>query len=84
MAHSICELLWIRRILAELGYVIPTPMRLYYDNKVAISIAHDPIQHDRTKHIKVDQHFIKEKLDMGLIYTHFVRNGEQLANILTK
>ena len=40
-------------------------MKLYCDNKSAINIAHNPIQHDRTKHIEVDRHFIKENLEEG-------------------
>lgn len=59
-------------------------MKLYCDNKSAISIAHNPVQHDRTKHIEVDRHFIKEKLDSGLICTPFVSSKDQLADILTK
>ncbi|KAJ8753668.1 hypothetical protein K2173_026344 [Erythroxylum novogranatense] len=60
------------------------PMRLYCDNKSAISIAHNPVQHDRTKHIEVDRHFIKEKLDSGLICTPFVSTKDQLEDVLTK
>lgn len=59
-------------------------MKLYCDNKSAISIAHNPVQHDRTKHIEVDRHFIKEKLDSGLICTPYVPSQGQLADILTK
>ena len=59
-------------------------MRLYCDNKSAISIAHNPVQHDRTKHIEVDRYFIKEKLDSGLICTPYVSTKGQLADILTK
>ena len=59
-------------------------MRLYVDNKSAISIAHNLVQHDRTKHIEVDRHFIKEKLDNGLICTPYVSTQNQLADILTK
>jgi hypothetical protein len=59
-------------------------MELYYDNKSAIAIAHNLVQHDRTKHVEVDRHFIKEKLESGLIYTPYVPTGEQLAEILTK
>ncbi|BAT89905.1 hypothetical protein VIGAN_06103300, partial [Vigna angularis var. angularis] len=54
------------------------------DNKSAISIAHNPVQHDRTKHIEVDRHFIKEKLDSGMICTPYVSTQNQLADILTK
>jgi hypothetical protein len=41
------------------------PIMLYCDNKVAINIANNPVQHDRTKHVEIDRHFIKEKLDSG-------------------
>ena len=44
-------------------------MGLVCDNKSAISIAHNLVQHDRTKHVEIDRHFIKEKLDNGLIAT---------------
>ncbi|KAJ8752056.1 hypothetical protein K2173_001083 [Erythroxylum novogranatense] len=60
------------------------PMKLFCDNKSAISIAHNPVQHDRTKHIEVDRHFIKEKLDSGLICTPFISTSDQLADMLTK
>ena len=59
------------------------PMRLFCDNKSAINIAHNPIQHDKTKHIEVDRHFIKEKYS-GLICTPYVPTNGQLADVLTK
>jgi hypothetical protein len=62
MAHGMCEILWLKILLKELGFDSKDPMGLYCDNKMAISIADNPIQHDRTKHVEIDQHFIKEKL----------------------
>ena len=59
-------------------------MRLYCDNKAAIAIAHNPVLHDRTKHVEVDKHFIKEKLDSGIIYLPYISTAEQVVNILTK
>lgn len=84
MAQGICELLWLKIILEDLKIKWGGPMKLYCDNKSAISIAHNPVQHDRTKHIEVDRHFIKEKLDSGLICTPYVPSQGQLADILTK
>ena len=74
MAHGVCELLWIRNILRDLGIEYATPMNLYCDNKVAIQIAQNPVQHDRTKHVEVDRHFIKENLDEKIIQFPFIQS----------
>lgn len=50
------------------------PMKLYWDNKSTINIFYNSVQHDITKHIKVDRQFIKEKLDSGLICTPYIAN----------
>ena len=71
-------------ILDDLKIRWDEPMRLYYDNKSAISIAYNPVQYDRKKHIEVDKYFVKEKLDSGLICTLYVPIGGQLADILMK
>jgi len=62
MALGIYELLWIKIIIKDLRIKWEEPMRLYCDNKSAIGIAHNPVQHDTTKHVEVDRHFIKEKI----------------------
>ena len=59
-------------------------MKLYCDNKATINIAHNLVQHDRTKHVEVDRHFIKEKLSSGAICIPFVKTGDQVADVLTK
>ncbi|PON51748.1 hypothetical protein PanWU01x14_214480, partial [Parasponia andersonii] len=84
MAQGICEVLWIKMMLKELKLEPTSPMRLFCDNKAAISIAHNPVQHDRTKHVEVDRHFIKEKIKSGQITTPYVTTNQQLADILTK
>ena len=60
------------------------PMKIYCDNKAAISIAYNLILHDWTKHIEVDKHFIKEKFESWVIYAPYVPTAQQIANILTK
>ncbi|KAL9447690.1 hypothetical protein AB3S75_015212 [Citrus x aurantiifolia] len=84
VAHGICEVMWIKRILEELKFTFSTHLKVYCDNKAAISIAHNPVLHDRTKHIEVDKHFIKEKLNTGIICMTYLPTTEQLADVLTK
>ena len=84
MAQGVCELLWMKIILDDLKIKYEAPMGLVCDNKSAISIAHNPVQHDRTKHIEIDRHFIKEKLDSGLIATEYIPSKLQLADMFTK
>ncbi|XP_031258090.1 gibberellin 20 oxidase 3-like [Pistacia vera] len=84
MALGICEALWLRFLLQDLGYQPNQPIQLYCDNKATCGIAHNPVQHDRTKHVKVDRLFIKEKLDEKIIELPKIRSEDQLADILTK
>ena len=60
VAQGICEVFWIKRLLEELKVIRRLPMKVFCDNKAAIAIAHNPVLHDRTKHVEVDKHFMKE------------------------
>jgi hypothetical protein len=84
MALGLCEALWLRHLLSDLGYPPDEPIRLYCDNKAACDLAHNPLQHDRTKHVEVDRFFIKEKLDENMLELPRIRSEDQLADILTK
>lgn len=76
--------MWLKGLLGELHVNLEDPMRLYCDNKAAISIGHNSIQCDRIKHVEIDWHFIKEKIDSKLTCTPFVSSKLQLDNIFTK
>ncbi|XP_022876792.1 uncharacterized protein LOC111394998 [Olea europaea var. sylvestris] len=57
----------------DLGIEYTKPMKLHCDNKSAIEIAQNPVQHGRTKHVEVHRHFIKEKLDQKIIQFPFIK-----------
>ena len=67
MAHGICKGMWLKRLPGELKVQTERTMDMFCDNQTAISIAKNLVHHDRTKHVKVDRHFIKKKVEEGLI-----------------
>ena len=75
---------WIKRLLEDLKIPDSSPMKVYCDNRSTISVAHNPVLHDITKHVEVDEHFTKEKIDSGMICMPYVSTTEQIADILTK
>ena len=84
MAHTTCEVVWLRSFLEELGFRVQLPIPMHCDNQAAIHIASNPVFHERTKHIEVDCHIVREKIDSGILATPFVPTGAQIADIFTK
>ena len=84
MASGLCELLWLRLLLIEPRLFRKGPLKLKCDNQAVINLVNNPVRHERTKHIEIDRHFIKEKLEKGTLQIYFVRTGDQYADVLTK
>ena len=84
MAQATCEIIWIHQLLCEVGMKCTMPAKLWCDNQAVLHIAANPVYHERTKHIEVDCHFIREKIEENLVSTSYVKTGEQLGDIFTK
>ncbi|KAL0545232.1 hypothetical protein IC582_020382 [Cucumis melo] len=83
MSLGICEEILLQKVLSDLHQECETPLKLFCDNKAAISIVNNPVQH-RTKHVEIDRHFIKERLDSGSICIPYIPSSQQVADVLTK
>lgn len=84
MVVATCELIWIKQLLHELKFEYTQQMKLCCDNQVALHVASNPVFHERTKHIEIDCHFIREKVLYKEIITESVSSNDQLADIFTK
>ena len=76
--------MWLHRLLGELTGVEAHPPALTVDNQPVIALAKNPVLHDRSKHIDVKFHLLKDCVDGGQIVIEFVKTGRQLADVPTK
>ncbi|WZY99333.1 hypothetical protein YC2023_071662 [Brassica napus] len=78
------ELVWIKGILKHLEIDQATPMTMHCDNQAAIHIASNSVFHERTKHIEVDCHKVRQMIILGVILPCYTRSEDQLADVFTK
>ncbi|KAL0641591.1 hypothetical protein Bca4012_103035 [Brassica carinata] len=78
------ELVWIKGILKHLEIDQATPKTMHCDNQAAIHIASNSVFHERTKHIEVDCHKVRQMIILGVILPCYTRSEDQLADVFTK
>ena len=78
------ELIWIKDLLTKINFPPECHMRLYGDNKTTIHIAKNDVFYERTKHIEVDCHIVRKKLEDKIIVAKHISSRHQLADRLTK
>jgi len=84
MTNVTCEIQWLTYLLQDFKVPFEQPFLLYCENDSARYIAANPVFHERTKHIEIDCHVVREKLKKGLIHLLPISTTEQLADIYTK
>ncbi|GKV35759.1 hypothetical protein SLEP1_g43979 [Rubroshorea leprosula] len=84
MANAVAEVVWVQQLLAELHVFLSSAPIVLCDNINALYLALNPIQHQRTKHIEIDIHFVQERVASRAILLQHVPSSLQCADILTK
>ncbi|XP_019089922.1 PREDICTED: uncharacterized protein LOC109128295 isoform X1 [Camelina sativa] len=84
MANVVAELTWLRNLMRELHLPLHKASIVYCDNIGSVYLATNPVQHQRTKHIELDIHFVREKIAIGEVKVVHVPCSLQYADIFTK
>jgi hypothetical protein len=79
-----CEVVWLQKLLSDLGQSMDAPVVIYCDNINSILLANNPVYHARTKHIEVHYHFIREKVLAKEIDFIHVNIEDQVVDNFTK
>ena len=84
MANGVAEATWLRQLLLELRHPPRRATLVYCDNISAVYLSSNPVQHQRTKYVEIDLHFVREKVTLGHIRVLHVPTTSQYADVFTK
>jgi hypothetical protein len=74
---------WLRNLISDLTGRPPEKFKLFVDNQSAIALVKNPVHHDRSKHIDIKYHYIRQCYEEGKLDVDHIRTDRQLADILT-
>jgi len=84
VANGVAEATWLRQLLLELHAPPRRAFLVYCDNINIVYMSSNPVQHQRTKHIEIDLHFVRERVAVGDVRVMHVPTSSQYADIFTK
>ena len=84
VANGVAEACWLRQLLLELHCPLTRSTLVYCDNVSAVYLSTNPVQHQRTKHVEIDLHFVRERVAVGDVRVLHVPTTSQFADIFTK
>jgi len=84
VANGVAEASWLRQLLAELHSPLSRSTLVYCDNVSAVHLSTNPVQHQRTKHVEIDLHFVRDRVAIGDVRVLHVPTTSQFADIFTK
>jgi hypothetical protein len=84
VTNGVAEATWLRQLLLELQAPLSRCTLVYCDNIRAVFLSNNPVQHQRTKHVEIDLHFVRENVVIGQVRVLHVPTTSQFADVFTK
>lgn len=84
VAHATVESLWLQSLMRDLGIFIPQRPILWWDNIGPTYLTTNPVFHTQTKHVEIDYHFVRAKVQQKALEVHSISSKDQLADGFTK
>lgn len=81
---AVQEAMFLRCLLASLGFAQSDPTVIFEDNQGCIALSENPVLHQRTKHIDIRHHYVRECVASGDVVLQYVSTDRQVADLLTK
>ena len=79
-----CEAVWLRKLLSDLFDLQPDATCIYCNNQSCVKLSENPLFHDKSKHIEIKFHYIRDMVQRGAVKLQYVATKEQIADVLTK
>ena len=84
VADATAEFIWIKSLFQELRIPLQRTPILWCDNVGATDLAANPVFHARTKHVEIDNHFVREQVKLRHLRIGYLSTKDETADILTK
>ena len=79
-----CEFMWLRKLLSDLFDLQLDVTCIFCDNQSCVKLSKNPMFHDKSKHIEIKFHYIRDMVQRGALKPQYIATDEQIANVLTK
>ncbi|KAI5327491.1 hypothetical protein L3X38_026887 [Prunus dulcis] len=84
LANTAADLAWVRQVLLDLKIFLPQPPTIHCDNLSALALSSNPVYHSWIKHLDIDFHFVRERVQKKDLFVQYIPTEEQVADIFTK
>ena len=84
IGYTVVETIWVSKLLFDLGITVYSLVRLHCDKLSATCMCANPMRHDRSKHIAVDYHFVRERIVDWDLVIRYIPTTTQVADVFTK